>query len=129
MLITVFTKLAIGSYSNPSQSCYHLTSITSFITSILILSFTELVRLKVSLYICIREMMGSNLDREMAILTNFCGFTQSLQVNYGIASRLGKNRLLPNLFQIICHPTIRYYIVPTLKNFKNINLFLCLITN
>jgi hypothetical protein len=61
--------------------------------------------------------LDSNLDRN--ILTDvFNCFLQSLHVNDGVVHRLGDNRLLPNPFQFICHPTIPQYNLATDSDFK-----------
>jgi hypothetical protein len=43
-------------------------------------------------YICMREVLGSNLDPESGCPETFRGFTQSLQANAGIVTRLDHDR-------------------------------------
>jgi hypothetical protein len=47
--------------------------------------------------ICIRQVLSSNLGRDIAILTEiYRQFPQSLQANVGIVPQLGQDRVLPN---------------------------------
>jgi hypothetical protein len=65
---------------------------------------TEQADLDVTLYICILDVLGSNLGRSTGYSERISRyFPQSLQTNAGIVTRLGHDRFLPNPFQFIIH--------------------------
>jgi hypothetical protein len=72
---------------------------------------TEQIGTAVTLQILIREVLGSNSDRDTGYPDRgFRGFQQSLPENVRMVPRLGHYSFLP-----ISHPTIRRYTVSMLS--------------
>jgi hypothetical protein len=63
---------------------------------------TEQVGLEVTLWTCIREVLGSNIGRD-TYPEFFHGFPQYLQINAGILPILNYDGFLPSPFQFIIH--------------------------
>jgi hypothetical protein len=71
-------------------------------------TFIEQVTVAVTLWICIREVLLSNLGRDTG------GFPQSLRTIAGVVFRLDQDRFSPNPIQFTSRPTILCYVAELL---------------
>jgi hypothetical protein len=62
---------------------------------------TEQIGLKVILYACIMEVLGSILGQNTILTKVFRGFPHSFQANAGVVPQLCHGRFLPDPFQFI----------------------------
>lgn len=67
------------------------------------ISSAELVGVAATLWMCIREVLDSNLGRDIASSEVFRGFPLSLHVQAGILPPLGHGRFLTTHFHFIIH--------------------------